>query len=221
MEILLKNPLTLWLRWLLQWSIYKVRFAGKHLRMEYLTEISSCTFSEYNTLYKYSRLRDVQMGRFSYVGRESQVYHARIGSFTSIGPQVLIGLGEHPSEGFVSTHPMFYSDRGQSNPVIVDKPLFDEMPTTTIGNDVWIGARAILRTGVTIGDGAIIAAGAVVVKDVEPYSIVGGIPAKHIRYRFTPEEIQRIQESNWWQQDLTWLKEHREAMTHISRFGLK
>lgn len=221
MEILLKNPLTLWLRWLLQWSIYKVRFAGKHLRMEYLTELSSCTFSEYNTLYKYSRLRDVQMGRFSYVGRESQVYHARIGSFTSIGPQVLIGLGEHPSEGFVSTHPMFYSDRGQSNPVIVDKPLFDEMPTTTIGNDVWIGARAILRTGVTIGDGAIIAAGAVVVKDVEPYSIVGGIPAKHIRYRFTTEEIQRIQESNWWQQDLTWLKEHREAMTHISRFGLK
>jgi acetyltransferase-like isoleucine patch superfamily enzyme len=221
MEILLKNPLTLWLRWLLQWSIYKVRFPGKRLRMEYLTEISRCTFSEYNTLYKYSRLRDVQMGRFSYVGRESQVYHARIGSFTSIGPQVLIGLGEHPSEGFVSTHPMFYSDRGQSNPVIVDKPLFDEMPTTTIGNDVWIGARAILRTGVTIGDGAIIAAGAVVVKDVEPYSIVGGIPAKHIRYRFTTEEIRRIQESNWWQQDLTWLKEHREAMTHISRFGLK
>lgn len=221
MEVLLKNPLTLWLRWLWQWASYKIRFAGKHLRMEYLTEVSRCEFSEYNTLYKYSRLRDVRMGRFSYVGRETQVYHARIGSFTSIGPQVLIGLGEHPADGFVSTHPMFYSDRGQSNPVLVEKPLFEEMPVTEIGNDVWIGARAILRTGVKIGDGAILAAGAVVVKDVEPFSIVGGVPAKHIRYRFSKEEIERIQRSEWWTKDLRWLKENREAMTHISRFGLK
>ena len=221
MEILFKNPITLWLRWLLQWMNYKMRFTGKHLRMEYLTEVRQCTFSEYNTLYKYSRLRAVTMGRFSYVGRETQVYHARIGSFTSIGPQVLIGLGEHPADGFVSTHPMFYSDRGQSNPVIVDKPLFDEMPITEIGNDVWIGARAVLRTGVKIGDGAIIAAGAVVVKDVEPFSIVGGVPAKHIRHRFSPEEIERIRESNWWNKDLEWLKQHRDSMTHISRFGVK
>lgn len=221
MEVIFKNPITLWLRWLLQYTVYKFRFRGKNLRMEYLTEVSQCTFSEYNTLYKYSRLRDVTMGRFSYVGRETQAYHARIGSFTSIGPQVLIGLGEHPADGFVSTHPMFYSDRSQSNPVIVEKPLFDEMPITTIGNDVWIGARAILRTGVTVGDGAIIAAGAVVVKDVEPFSIVGGVPAKHIRYRFSPEEIERIQNSRWWTKDLQWLKEHREAMTHISRFAAK
>ena len=221
MEFLFKNPITLWLRWLLQWLTYSLRFKGMHLRMEYLTEISKCSFSEYNTLYKYSRLRDVQLGRFSYVGRETQVYHARIGCFTSIGPQVLIGLGEHPADGFVSTHPMFYSNRGQSNPVIVDQPLFDEMPITFIGNDVWIGARAVLRTGVTIGNGAIVAAGAVVVKDVEPFSIVGGVPAKHIRYRFSPEEIERIEKSEWWTRDIAWLKEHKEGMTHISRFDVK
>ncbi len=221
MEIIFKNPVTIWLRWLFQWTIYTFHFRGKHLRMEYLTEVRQCRFSEYNTLYKFSRLRDVHMGRFSYVGRETQVYHARIGNFTSIGPQVLIGLGEHPAEDFVSTHPMFYSDRGQSNPVIVDKPLFEEMPTTEIGNDVWIGARAILRTGVKVGDGAIIAAGAVVVKDVEPFSIVGGVPAKHIRYRFTAEEIALILRSKWWDQDIAWLRENRDAMTHISRFGMK
>jgi len=221
MEVLFKNPITLWLRWLLQWFLFTFRNAGKHLRIEYGTELSACSFSEYNTIYKYARLRDVQMGRCSYVGRDTQVYHARIGSFTSIGPQVLIGLGEHPADGFVSTHPMFYSDRGQSNPVIVDKPLFDEMPITEIGSDVWIGARAVLRTGVKIGDGAIVAAGAVVVKDVEPFSIVGGVPAKHIRHRFSPEEIERIRESNWWNKDLEWLKQHRDSMTHISRFGVK
>jgi len=95
------------------------------------------------------------------------------------------------------------------------------MPTTEIGNDVWIGARAILRTGVKIGDGAIIAAGAVVVKDVEPFSIVGGVPAKHIRHRFSPDEIVRILESNWWNKDLEWLKRHHDSMTHISRFEVK
>jgi acetyltransferase-like isoleucine patch superfamily enzyme len=221
MEVLFKNPITLWLRWLWQWLLYTFHNSGKHLRIEYGAELSACSFSEYNTIYKYARLRDVQMGRCSYVGRDTQVYHARIGSFTSIGPQVLIGLGEHPSDGFVSTHPMFYSDRGQSNPVIVDKPLFDEMPTTEIGNDVWIGARAVLRTGVKIGDGAIVAAGAVVVKNVEPFSIVGGVPAKHIRYRFSPEEIERIRESDWWNKDLAWLKQHRDSMTDISRFGVK
>jgi acetyltransferase-like isoleucine patch superfamily enzyme len=221
MEILFKNPITLWLRWLWQWFLYTFHNSGKHLRIEYGAELSGCSFSEYNTVYKYARLRDVQMGRCSYVGRDTQVYHARIGSFTSIGPQVLIGLGEHPADGFVSTHPMFYSNRGQSNPVIIDKPLFDEMPTTEIGNDVWIGARAVLRTGVKIGDGAIVAAGAVVVKNVEPFSIVGGVPAKHIRYRFSPEEIERIRESDWWNKDLAWLKQHRDSMTHISRFGVK
>jgi acetyltransferase-like isoleucine patch superfamily enzyme len=221
MEVLFKNPITLWLRWLLQWFLYTFRNTGKHLRIEYGAELSACSFSEYNTVYKYARLRDVQMGRCSYVGRDTQVYHARIGSFTSIGPQVLIGLGEHPSESFVSTHPMFYSDRGQSNPIIVDKPLFDEMPTTHIGNDVWIGARAVLRTGVRIGDGAIIAAGAVVVKDVEPFSIVGGVPAKHIRYRFSAEEMERVRKSEWWNRDFAWLREHKEAMTHISRFEAK
>lgn len=221
MEVLFKNPITLWLRWLWQWLLYTFHNSGKHLRIEYGAELSACSFSEYNTIYKYARLRDVQMGRCSYVGRDTQVYHARIGSFTSIGPQVLIGLGEHPADGFVSTHPMFYSDRGQSNPVIVDKPLFDEMPTTEIGNDVWIGARAVLRTGVKIGDGAIVAAGAVVVKNVEPFSIVGGVPAKHIRYRFSPEEIERIRESDWWNKDLAWLKQHRDSMTDISRFGVK
>jgi acetyltransferase-like isoleucine patch superfamily enzyme len=95
------------------------------------------------------------------------------------------------------------------------------MPTTHIGNDVWIGARAVLRTGVRIGDGAIIAAGAVVVKDVEPFSIVGGVPAKHIRYRFSAEEMERVRKSEWWNRDFAWLREHKDAMTDISRFEAK
>lgn len=68
----------------------------------------------------------------------------------------------------------------------------------TIGNDVWIGGRAIISRGVTIGDGAIIASGSIVTKDVEPYSIVGGVPAKVIRYRFTDQQIEKLEELQWW-----------------------
>lgn len=218
MEVLLKNPITVWLRWLLKWIAYKLKYGGKNLRMEYLCEINNCTFSSYNTVYKYARLRESSFGSYSYVGRETQVYSAEVGSFTSIGPQVLIGLGEHPSQGFVSSHPMFYSTIGQSNPVIVDKNLFDEFPKTYIGNDVWIGARAVVKTGVTIGDGAIVAAGSVVVKDVEPYSIVGGVPAKHIRYRFSEEQISVLKNSEWWHKDLEWLKANKHLFASVDEF---
>lgn len=67
-----------------------------------------------------------------------------------------------------------------------------------MGHDVWVGSLAIIKAGVKIGTGAIVAGGAVVVKDVEPYSIVGGVPAKHIRHRFDPETVQRLLASEWW-----------------------
>ncbi len=223
MEFFLKNPLTVWLRWWLKVLLVKLKYAGKHIRIEYLVELNSVKFTEYNTIRKYARLRDTSLGRCTYVGRESQVYHAQIGAFTCIGPDVIIGPGEHPTKDFVSSHPMFYSTLAQSNPVIVDKNLFEEFATTYIGNDVWIGGRAILKTGVRIGNGAIIAAGAVVSKDVQPYSIVGGIPAKLIRYRFSPEQIAILEEEKWWQRDLEWLIEHKNEFVHIDSFiaGLK
>lgn len=218
MEIVVKNPITVWLRWVLKWLVYKFKYVGRHLHMEYLCEITRTQFSHYNTIYKFARVRDARFGSYTYVGRESQVYSANVGSFTSIGPQVLIGLGEHPSKQFVSTHPIFYSMRGQSNPVIVEKELFDEFPTTEIGNDVWIGARAVVKTGVKIGDGAIVAAGSVVTKDVEPYTIVGGVPAKLIRYRFDDETIELLMKSRWWEKDIEWLKKNKDAFLDIATF---
>ncbi|MFN0030704.1 MAG: CatB-related O-acetyltransferase [Flavobacteriales bacterium] len=213
-EVLFKNPLTLWLRWLAVWCYFKLSYSGHHLVMEYRCELSGCKFSTYNTIRKYARLRDVQMDSYSYVGRESQVYHTTIGKFCSIGPHVIIGPGEHPTH-MLSTHPMFYSMAAQSNPVLIDKNYFEEFPRTNIGNDVWIGARAILKTGITVGDGAIIAAGAVVTADVEPYSIVGGVPARHIRFRFDQADVKKLLELKWWSKDEVWLKQH----LHIFQSG--
>lgn len=217
-ETILTNPLTLWLRWLVKFFLVKIRYPGGGNHLGYLADIQRTKLSRYNIIHKYSRLRDVEIGRFSYVNRDSQVYSAEIGNFVCIGPGVIIGPGEHPTSGYISSHPMFYSLNNHGFPVLADKQEFEEFPVTKIGNDVWIGARAILKSGIRVGDGAIIAAGAVVTKDVEPYSVVGGVPAKHIRYRFEPNEIKLIRNSQWWNNDIEWLKEHKNEMTDVSLF---
>ncbi|WP_431269854.1 CatB-related O-acetyltransferase [Dankookia sp. P2] len=79
---------------------------------------------------------------------------------------------------------------------------FRTRPTARIGNDVWIGYGAFIRSGITIGDGAIVAAGAVVTRDVAPFAIVGGTPARLLRYRFPPDLIDRLQRTRWWERDI-------------------
>jgi acetyltransferase-like isoleucine patch superfamily enzyme len=140
-----------------------------------------------------------------------------IGKFCSIGPEFKCGIGKHPSQKYVSTSPVFYSNGGQLPLSFVSKNYFDEYDTTIIGNDVWIGSDVIIMDGVNIGDGAIIASGAVVTKDVEPYSVVGGIPARHIRYRFNPEEIAFLLDFKWWDKDREWLKTHAAEFHDITR----
>src|SRR6478672_11593698 len=158
METWLTNPLTLFFRWFFTKCYLEIKYRKKHLMLEYMVEVKNCVFGNYNTIYKYARLKS-----------------SSFGDFTCIGPNVSTGMGAHPSSTFVSSHPLFYSTRGQAGgKVIVKENLFDEYEETTIGNDVWIGANALIKYGVNIGDGAIIAAGAVVTKDVEAYTVVGG-----------------------------------------------
>ncbi len=144
-----------------------------------------------------------------------------IGRFCSIGNRVRIVAGTHPADTWVSTHPAFFSVKKQAGFTFTEEQKFTEFRYTasgnyvTIGNDVWIGEDVRILQGVTIGDGAIIAAGAVVTKDVEPYSVVGGVPAKKIRMRFAEDEIAFLKEFRWWDKDAEWLKEHSEDFADI------
>ncbi|MYL36432.1 CatB-related O-acetyltransferase [Halobacillus litoralis] len=126
-----------------------------------------------------------------------------IGRFCNVAPGVTIGMGEHPLH-YLSTHDFQYADKFGYNfwdeaadfDTTVDR--IESKPSPVIGNDVWIGSNVTILKGVTIGDGAVIAASAVVNKDVEPYSIVGGIPAKHIKYRFDESMRERLLQLQWW-----------------------
>ena len=181
---LLKNPLASWIYWIFFKYLNEFKYASKSLSIGYLARFGNCKFGYNNTIYAGALLSNVSMDDYSYVSAGGAVSNAIIGKFTCIGPEVLIGLGKHPSRDFVSTHPIFYSSRRQVGISFATENAFEEFSPVTIGSDVWIGARAIVLDVVSIGDGAIIGAGAVVTKDVPDYAVVGGVPARIMRYRF-------------------------------------
>lgn len=218
MELIFKNPLTLWLRWLVTALYYYAKYAGKNVYIEYMAELSAVTFSRNNKVYKYARLRDVRLGRFSYISRDTQVYSAIIGDFSCIGPDTMIGPGEHPVKGYVTSHPAFYSTLAQAGITFSDRDYVNEIPQTIIGHNVWIGARCVIRAGVTIGDGAVIAAGAVVTKNVEPYTVCGGVPARLIHRRFDAETEQFISQSKWWEWDEKELASNAHLFRDVNLF---
>lgn len=155
-------------------------------------------FAKTSALRHGSRCYNVELGDYSAVGVECKLIRVRIGRFSVIARNCDIGLGVHPTS-YLTTHSIFYKNSPwPSHPEWV-KPLEDTTDKLTyIGNDVWIGAKVTVMDGVRIGDGAIVAAGSVVVKDVPPYAIVGGCPAKVIKYRFPQEMIDRLEEIQWW-----------------------
>jgi acetyltransferase-like isoleucine patch superfamily enzyme len=172
-------------------------------------------FGKYVTIGRFSNLFDVSVDDFSYISSNTIINNSKIGKFCSIGSGVKIGLGIHPTNDFVSTHPIFYSVRKQSQISFTNTSLFEETSNIIIGNDVWIGANVVILDGVTIGDGAIISAGAVVNKDIPPYAIYGGVPAKLIRNRFSQDEIDFLIKLEWWNKDLDWLKTNALNFTNV------
>ena len=206
-------------------AIYKLKFSGKKVAIDWSCNLAAkgvyCegmnTFHE-NVSYRGS------IGYGSFIGKDSDL-NANIGRYCSIGVNVKTSTGTHPTKVFVSTHPAFYSTRKQAGFSYVTEDIFsegiyvdDQKHVATIGNDVWIANNALLVPGVHIHDGAIVAAGAVVTKDVEPYTIVGGVPAKEIGKRFDDRIIEQLLRIQWWNWPEEVIQKKAYCFNDIKRF---
>jgi acetyltransferase-like isoleucine patch superfamily enzyme len=162
--------------------------------------------SQDTVLFRDTVIQKSTIGKRTYIQKNSVITCAVIGNYCSIASDVHIGLANHPTS-MVSTSPVFY-DNSQPLPFFFAQNKFsdDLLPRTLIGSDVWIGQGVIIKSGLKIGNGAIIAAGAVVTSDVENYSVVGGVPAKHIKWRFSAEVRDALASSEWWSLDDDLLK---------------
>jgi len=143
-----------------------------------------------------SQVVNSSFGRHSFCGYNCQIVDCEVGSFTSISNNVVIGGGMHPMS-WVGMSPVFYEGK-DSVKAKFSTHKRDPVKRTIIGNDVWIGESVLIKQGVTVGNGAVIGMGSVVTKDIYPYSIVAGNPAKMIRKRFSADIINSLMEIQWW-----------------------
>lgn len=180
-------------------------------------KIDKSTFEQYNVIFNNVTICNSHIGAHTYIQKNSRVFNAIIGKFCSIASNVSIAPGLHYING-VSTHPSFFL---KNTPLVItyaDIDFFKPSMKVTIGNDVWIGENAIILDGLTIGTGAVIAAGSVVTKDIEPYSIVGGVPAKVLKFRFSSDHISELLQSEWWNFSNNWFIENFRLMRNVSEF---
>lgn len=214
--------------------VERIRLLGKHKEKGLLkcgrnSHINTTSFEGYNVIMDNVIMSNCSLGLCSYVNSNTILSNTKIGKFCSIANNVQTCIGNHPTSEFVSTFPAFYYDTEKqlgftfhkNKPIfkgINPKPLGETKFQIIIGNDVWIASNVLILGGVKINDGAIVAAGAIVTSDVPPYAIVGGCPAKVIRYRFKQEEISRLVAEKWWNSPLEEIAKNYLKFSNIETY---
>ncbi len=162
-------------------------------------QIEQCELGGYTEVAERRSLVETQFGDYSYIMQDGRIWRARIGKFANIAASVRINATNHPIER-ATLHHFTYRSADYFDDAENDEAFFDRrrQHAVTICHDVWIGHGTTILPGVTVGNGAVIGAGAVVSKDVAPYTIVGGIPARLIRRRFSIEIGARMDRLAWW-----------------------
>ena len=195
------------------WSIYRVRYGVRVSSADVSIRVSlgrNCFIGAGSEVYG-----EAVLGDYSYIsGPGSYVEDAEIGKFCAIARGVTIGVSNH-NHSLVSSHDFLFNESFQ---VVENPPAETSKPRPVIGNDVWIGMGSYIMRGVTIGDGAVIAANSVVTKNVAPYSIVAGSPARHVKYRFSESIVSELLKIKWWDWSREKLKNEVEMFYNVEDF---
>lgn len=162
-------------------------------------QVYNAELGKYTEIGLYNIFENVKLDDFSYTGRFCSLQNVEVGKFSNIADMVRIGPVFHPLER-PSLHHFTYRRRKYGLAESDDELFFQwrREQRIKIGHDTWIGHGAIIMPGVTVGNGAVVGSGAVVTKDVAPYSIVVGVPAKPIKQRFPEDSVRKLQEIMWW-----------------------
>ena len=183
----------------------------------------------YNFIDSNSSIINSKIGIGTYVSSGSKIVFTRIGNFCSIGRNLSIIVGRHPFQPNVSTSPVFYGNQLKRVGLVVKKQIklqteeyiyVDQNKNymVSIGSDVWIGDNVSILGGVKVGHGAVLGAGSMITKDVKPYSIVAGNPAKFIKARFSNEKIEKLLNTEWWNWDLDRILENSSKFSDVDNF---
>lgn len=194
-------------------------FIAKAIRSLLLPAIRDCDIHSTASVRSLSNLSNVQMGRYSYCGNSCTINNTTIGAFCSIAANVSIGRAEHDVTS-VSMSPVFHEGRNALGKSFSTHPAPPNR-RTVIGNDVWIGQSALIKSGVRIGSGAVIGMGSVVTRDIPPYEIHAGNPARFVRRRFDEETCARLEESRWWEWDHETLAAKASLFRDVGEFLAK
>lgn len=189
--------------------------------------IKNSTLDGYNLISKGSCVSGSKIGFSSNIGFGCLIDSAYIGKYCCIAPRVRIVRGEHPTKKIVSVYPGFFSPKnGSALLKFIGETTFEEFKyadkankyACVIDNDVWIGSDVIIIEGHHIGNGAVIAAGSVITKDIPPYEIWGGNPCHFIKKRFTESQIQILQQTRWWDWNINKVKKFSNCFQDIEVF---
>lgn len=204
----------------------KWRQKGPNVRLGFLSRIGDGTvFEGHNRVGRFTAIWG-GVGKYSYLG-DNCLFMGQIGRFSSISSNVHTINGRHAFKApFVSTSPVFFSKNDPLGEHWIKESVFDEYvyadkenrKVVVIGSDCWIGYGVSIVAGVTIGDGAVVLANATVTKDVPPYAIVGGVPAKVMGYRYDDATIKQLLAMKWWDRNENWVKENVHCFCKIDEF---
>lgn len=189
---------------------------SKIIKKLHLRAIKNCTIHKTSKVCSGSHLINVVMGKHSDIGYDCTLINTEIGAFCSLGANIVIGGASHTID-WVSTSPVFNENKDHLTKKFSHHK-YDLHNHTIVGNDVWIGNCVLIKANVKVGDGAVIGMGSVVTKDIPPYEIWAGNPAKFIRKRFTDDEINKLNTIQWWLWDDEKIQEYAPFFANTQEF---
>lgn len=180
--------------------------------------VEECCFGKYVQIGAFNNISESSFDDFTYTSENCQIIYSDIGRYTNIASYVRINPGQHPMDKVCQHHMLYRREMfGLGND---DKKFFQGRRNNNckIGNDVWIGHNAVIMGGVKVGDGAVIGSSSVVTKDIPPYAIAVGNPAKVIKYRFDEKTIKKLLKISWWNWDSKKIKESLDEFNDMEKF---